>query len=94
MPIEVKDAKQNQDGTVLQGLLPLIAPVNHNKLNPAKLYQILHTIIGNPYQDYNKTAQANEDFGNDTSIIVGFHDTRNCNELPESSRCAPVNLYF
>ena len=73
-PIEVKDAKQNQDGTVLQGLLPLIAPVNHNKLNPAKMYQILHTIIGNPYQDYNKTARANEDFGNDASIIVGFHD--------------------
>jgi hypothetical protein len=21
-------------------------------------------------------------------------DTRNCDELPESSRCAPVNLYF
>ncbi len=73
-PIEVKDAKQNQDGTVLQGLLPLIAPVNHNKLNPAKMYQILHTIIGNPYQDHNETAQANEDFGNDASIIVGFHD--------------------
>ncbi len=73
-PIEVKDAKQNQDETVLQGLLPLMAPVNHNKLNPAKMYQILHTIIGNPSQDYNKTARANEDFGNDASIIVGFHD--------------------
>jgi hypothetical protein len=73
-PIEVKDAKQNKDGSVLQGLLPLIAPVNHNKLNPAKMYQILHTIIGNPYQDYNETARANEDFGNDASITVGFHD--------------------
>ncbi len=36
--------------------------------------QILHTILGNPYQDYNKTARANEDFGNDASIIVGFND--------------------
>ena len=40
------------------------------------MYQLLHTILGNPYQDNNKTARANEDFGNDASIIVGFHDMR------------------
>jgi hypothetical protein len=54
MPIEVKDAKQTQDEIVIWGLLPLIAPVNHNKLNAAKMYQILHTILGNPYHDYNE----------------------------------------
>ena len=80
-PIEVREAKENVDQTVTRGLLPLMAPVNHNKLTPAKMYQLLHTILGNPYQDNNKTARANEDFGNDASIIVGFHD----DTLPKDS---------
>jgi hypothetical protein len=73
-PFEVREAKQNEDQTVTHGLLPLIAPVNHNKLTRAKMYRILHTILGNPYQYENKMARANKDFGNDASIIVGFHD--------------------
>ncbi len=55
MPIEVREAKENVDQTVTRGLLPLMAPVNHNKLTPAKMYQLLHTILGNPYQDNNET---------------------------------------
>jgi hypothetical protein len=31
---------------------------------------------------------------NQQKVLVFDNDTRNCNELPESSRCAPVNLYF
>ncbi len=27
-------------------------------------------------------------------LLDGAEHTRNCDELPESSRCAPVNLYF
>ena len=84
-PFEVREAKQNEeDKTVTIGLLPLIALVNHNKLTPTKMYQILHTILGNPYQEENKTARANEDFGNDASIIVGFHD----NTLPKGKTTA------
>ncbi len=88
-PIEVKDAKQTREEIVIRGLLPLIAPVNHNKLNAAKMYQILHTILGNPYQDYNKTAWANEDFGNDASIIVSFNDMT----LPKDSGTNRVYMH-
>ncbi len=88
-PIEVKDAKQTQDEIVIRGLLPLIAPVNHNKLNAAKMYLILHTILRNPYQDYHKTARANEDFGNDASIIVGFNDMT----LPKDSGTNRVYMH-
>ncbi len=27
-------------------------------------------------------------------LVEAMKTTRNCNKLPESSRCAPVNLYF
>jgi hypothetical protein len=45
------------------------------------MYQLPHTILRNPYQDNNETTRVNEDFGNDESIIVGFHD----DTLPKDS---------
>jgi hypothetical protein len=62
-------------GNALQkGFLIKTAPVNHNKLNQGKAIQIVHTILGNAYQDENEVTVANQDFGNDACIIVGYND--------------------
>jgi hypothetical protein len=62
-------------GNALQkGFLIKTAPVNHNKLNQGKAIQIVHTILGNAYQDENEVTIANQDFGNDACIIVGYND--------------------
>jgi hypothetical protein len=55
------------------GLSIMTAPVNHNKLNHNKTIQIVHTILGNVYQNENEVTIANQDFGNDASLVVGYH---------------------
>jgi len=55
------------------GFSIMTAPVNHNKLNHNKTIQIVHTILGNLYQSENEVTLANQDFGNDASIVVGYH---------------------
>jgi hypothetical protein len=52
----------------------MTAPVNHNKLNQSKMIQIVHTILGNAYQDEQEVTIAYQDFGNDACIIVSYHD--------------------
>ena len=53
-------------------LQPYIADVNHNTLNKAKVLNIMHTILGNPYHhDDNKYPQPQE-MGSDTFILLGF----------------------
>jgi hypothetical protein len=64
-----------KDGEFQVGLLFMTAPVNHNKLNQDKAIQIVHTILGNAYQSDKELSVANQDFGNDASIIVGCHKT-------------------
>jgi hypothetical protein len=55
------------------GFSIMVAPVNHNKLNHNKTIQIVHTILGNIYQSENEVTIANQDFGNDASLVVGYH---------------------
>jgi hypothetical protein len=72
-PMDVHEARVEEE-TVQHGLLVMTAPVNHNKLNQSKTIQIVHTISGNAYQDEQEVTIANQDFGNDVCIIVGYHD--------------------
>jgi hypothetical protein len=60
-------------GEQAHGFLIMTAPVNHNKLNHNKTIQIVHTILGNRYQSENEVTIANQDFGNDASLVVGYH---------------------
>jgi hypothetical protein len=60
-------------GITTDGFSIMIAPVNHNKLNHNKTIQIVHTILGNIYQSENEVTIANQDFGNDASLVVGYH---------------------
>ena len=62
------------ENALQKGFLIKTAPVNHNKLNQGKAIQIVHTILGNAYQDENEVTIANQDFGNDACIIVGYND--------------------
>ena len=62
------------ENALQKGFLIKTAPVNHNKLNQGKAIQIVHTILGNAYQDENEVTVANQDFGNDACIIVGYND--------------------
>jgi hypothetical protein len=71
--MDVCEARVEEE-TVQHGLLVMTAPVNHNKLNQSKTIQIVHTILGNAYQDEQEVTIANQDFGNDACIIVGYHD--------------------
>ena len=51
-----------------------VAPVNHNVLNEATVYQIIHTLYGNYcHSNAIQTSQL-EEMGNDTCVFVGFHD--------------------
>jgi hypothetical protein len=47
-----------------------MAPVNHNKLNQSKATQIAHTILGNAYKSEDDLTLANQDFGNNTCVLV------------------------
>jgi hypothetical protein len=38
------------------------------------MIQIVHNILGNAYQDEQEVTIANQDFGNNACIIVGYHD--------------------
>jgi hypothetical protein len=71
--MDVHEARVEEE-TVQHGLLVMTAPVNHNKLNQSKTIQIVHTILGNAYQDEQEVTIANQDFDNDACIIVGYHD--------------------
>ncbi len=63
-----------------------MAPVNHNKLDQSKTTEILHTILGNAYQDENDPNLANQDFGNDACVLVG------CNETVERATTNKVKM--
>lgn len=69
----MKNRKISDGGKPTDGFSIMIAPVNHNKLNHSKTIQIVHTILGNIYQSENEVTIANQDFGNDASLIVGYH---------------------
>jgi hypothetical protein len=57
-PMDVREARVEEE-TVQHGLLVMTAPVNHNKLNQSKTIQIVHTILGNAYQDEQEVTIAN-----------------------------------
>ncbi len=80
-----------EDDEVENGLLLLTAPANHNKLNRNKAIQIVHTLLGNAYQDEQEATIANQDFGNDACIIVGFHD--NSTSQPPKNRVNMKDLH-
>jgi hypothetical protein len=71
-PMEIHNTPL-KNGVAHDGLLFMTAPVNHNKLNQDKAIKIVHTILGNAYQSDKEVSVANQDFGNDASIIVGNH---------------------
>ncbi len=51
-----------------------VAPVNHNVLNEATAYQIIHTLYGNYcHSNAGQTSQL-EEIGNDACVFVGYHD--------------------
>jgi hypothetical protein len=89
-PMDVREARVEEE-TVQHGLLAMTAPVNHNKLNQSKTIQIVHTILGNAYQDEQEVTIANQDFGNDASIIVGYHDK--LKTQPGKNRVVMKDLY-
>ena len=72
-------------GKPTDGFSIMIAPVNHNKLNHSKTIQIVHTILGNIYQSENEVTIANQDFGNDASLIVGYHSRTEQAKTKQSS---------
>jgi hypothetical protein len=56
-------------------LEPYMAPVNHNVLNEKTWVNIVHTFMGNFYQEtdnQNDTAPM-EDVGHDDGVVVGYH---------------------
>ncbi len=51
-----------------------VAPVNHNVLNEAIAYQIIHTLYGNYcHSNAGQTSQL-EQMGNDACVFVGYHN--------------------
>ena len=55
-------------------LQPFVAAVNHNRLTPAKTYNIVHTLMGNfCHGDKGKASQL-EEMGKDASMFIGYHD--------------------
>ena len=51
-----------------------VAAVNHNRLTPAKTYNIVHTLMGNfCHGDEDKESQL-EEMGNDAIMFIGYHD--------------------
>lgn len=55
-------------------LQPFVAAVNHNRLTPAKTYNIVHTLMGNfCHGDEDKESQL-EEMGNDAIMFIGYHD--------------------
>jgi len=53
-------------------LQPYIADVNHNSLNNAKVLNIMHTILGNPYHHGDDKYRQPQEMGSDTCILLGF----------------------
>ena len=51
-----------------------VALVNHNVLNGSRVYHIIHTLYGNYFQSHATQTSQLEDMGNDSCIIVGYHD--------------------
>ena len=55
-------------------LQPFVAAINHNRLTPAKTYNIVHTLMGNfCHGDADKESQL-EEMGNDAIMFIGYHD--------------------
>ncbi len=51
-----------------------VARVNHNVLNEATVYQIIHTLYGNYCQSNAGQTSQLEAMGNDACVFVGCHD--------------------
>jgi hypothetical protein len=65
-----------------------VAPVNHNVLNEATAYQIIHTLNENYcHSNAGQTSQL-EEMGNDACVFVGYYDkvsnTNSMNKLFET----------
>ncbi len=65
-----------------------VALVNHNVLNEATAYQIIHTLYGNYcHSNAGQTSQL-EEMGNDACVFFGYHDkvsnTNSMNKLFET----------
>jgi hypothetical protein len=59
-----------------------VAPVNHNVLNEAVAYQIIHTLYGNYCHSNAEETSQLEEMGNDACVFVGYHDkVRNTNSM-------------
>jgi hypothetical protein len=55
-------------------LQPFVAAIYHNRLTPAKTYNIVHTLMGNfCHGDEDKASQL-EEMGNDAIMFIGYHD--------------------
>ena len=55
-------------------LMAYVAPVNHNVLNEATVYHIIHTLYGNYCHSNTIQTSQLEEMGNDTCVFVGFRD--------------------
>jgi hypothetical protein len=51
-----------------------VAPVNHNVVNEAKATNIAHTMMGNFCHGNESKVSQMEQMGNDSCMIVGYHD--------------------
>jgi hypothetical protein len=59
-----------------------VAPVNHNVLNEAVAYQIIHTLYGNYCHSNAEETSQLEEMGNDECVFVGYLDkVRNTNSM-------------
>jgi hypothetical protein len=59
-----------------------VALVNHNVLNEAVAYQIIHTLYGNYCHSNAEETSQLEEMGNDACVFVGYHDkVRNTNSM-------------
>ncbi len=65
-----------------------VAPVNHNVLNEATAYQIIHPLYGNYWRSNAGQTSQLEEMGNDACVFVGYHNkvsnTNSMNKLFET----------
>jgi hypothetical protein len=73
-------------------LQPFIAPINHNTLTSGKAIQIVHTLMENfCHGDKDKISQK-EDMGNDTCLLMGYHNKVLCARFCQIILC--MNNFF
>ena len=53
----------------------IAAKINHNELNESKAMNIVHTILGTPYNSQLKDEQPQE-MGSDTVVLIGLKELK------------------